>query len=215
MKRVRRLLLSPPALALSLGCCVGSTGCGRQLPAAAADAPVATADTAQHTVREWTQLLPKDDVPVRRFMPLQRSRSGSLYDDGDLSANSDFAAEMGGSIDHSSSSRAEQFGSFKTVAELEGRPATLPGYVVPLEFDDHGDMTELLFVPFFGACIHVPPPPPNQVIFAHLQSPTHAPELWEAFELRGTLRTRKVDADVASAAYSMDEPVLIPKVASN
>jgi uncharacterized protein len=142
-------------------------------------------------------------------------RSDSQYED-DPSASSGFAAEMGaGSIDHSSSRRAEQFGSFNTVVTLEGRRASLPGYVVPLEFDDYGDMTEFLFVPFFGACIHVPPPPPNQVVYAHLQKAVHAPELWDAFELHGTLRTHKVDADVASAAYSMDDPILVRTTASN
>jgi hypothetical protein len=212
MKRMCGNFGSRLLVALCAGTSLGLGACGKQLPAAAVNSPTASADTAQRVIRDWTQLLPKDDVPVRRFMAPRRT--GNLYDD-DPSANSNFAAEMGGSIDHSSLRRAEQFGSFNTVAELEGRPATLPGYIVPLEFDDHGDMTELLFVPFFGACIHVPPPPPNQVIYAHLQTPTRAPELWDAFELRGTLRTKKVDADVASAAYSMDEPVLVRKVASN
>ena len=214
MRHVRRRLITSAVLALSIGCGLGTTGCGKQIPASAVDAPVAVT-AAAHAVSAWTQLLPKDDMPMRRSMPLQRARRGSLYDDGDPSANSSFAAEMGVSIDHSSARRAEQFGSFKTVAELDGRSASLPGYVVPLEFDDRGDMTELLFVPFFGACIHVPPPPPNQVVYVHLPAPAHAPELWDAFELRGTLRTRTVDADVASAAYSMDEPVLTRKVPSN
>jgi hypothetical protein len=211
MKRIGRNIGSRLLLALCAGASLGLGACGKQLPAAA------TVDaTKSFATLEWAELRPPDDVVPHRSLPMLRASNFRQYDDGDSSANSNFAVEMGaGSIDHSSMRRAEQFGSFKTVATLEGRRASLSGFVVPLEFDDHGDMTELLFVPFFGACIHVPPPPPNQVIYAHLQTPTRVPELWDAFELRGTLRTKKVDADVASAAYSMDEPVLVRKVASN
>ena len=47
--------------------------------------------------------------------------------------------------------------------QLDGRQVRLPGYVLPLEFD--GDkVTEFLLVPYVGACIHVPPPPPNQMV---------------------------------------------------
>ena len=44
------------------------------------------------------------------------------------------------------------------------RPVRLPGYVVPLANAQDGRLTEFLFVPYYGACIHVPPPPPNQIV---------------------------------------------------
>ncbi len=46
---------------------------------------------------------------------------------------------------------------------LDGKPVRIPGYLLPLEFD--GDkVTEFLLVPYVGACIHTPPPPPNQIV---------------------------------------------------
>ena len=45
------------------------------------------------------------------------------------------------------------------VAELNGKRVKIGGYVVPLDFDAT-KVTEFLLVPFVGACIHVPPPPP-------------------------------------------------------
>jgi hypothetical protein len=39
----------------------------------------------------------------------------------------------------------------------------LPGFIAPLVYQE-GKISEFLFVPYFGACIHVPPPPINQII---------------------------------------------------
>ncbi len=49
------------------------------------------------------------------------------------------------------------------VAELNGRNVRIPGYLLPLEISSE-KVTEFLLVPYVGACIHVPPPPPNQII---------------------------------------------------
>ncbi len=46
---------------------------------------------------------------------------------------------------------------------LNGQVVRMPGYVVPLEYAG-SKVTEFLLVPFVGACIHVPPPPPNQIV---------------------------------------------------
>src|SRR5690606_41234775 len=49
------------------------------------------------------------------------------------------------------------------VPSLNGKKIRIPGYVVQLE-GDADKVTQFLLVPYFGACIHVPPPPPNQII---------------------------------------------------
>ncbi|WP_201266804.1 DUF3299 domain-containing protein, partial [Pseudomonas aeruginosa] len=54
--------------------------------------------------------------------------------------------------------------SAKTVASLDGKAIRLGGYPVPLENDAKGRVTEFFLVPYPGACIHVPPPPPNQIV---------------------------------------------------
>jgi len=50
------------------------------------------------------------------------------------------------------------------VKELNGKLVRLPGYILPLELSGL-KVTEFLLVPYVGACIHVPPPPPNQIVF--------------------------------------------------
>ncbi len=47
--------------------------------------------------------------------------------------------------------------------KLDGQRVRVPGFVVPLELDG-ATVSEFLLVPFFGACIHVPPPPANQMV---------------------------------------------------
>lgn len=51
--------------------------------------------------------------------------------------------------------------------QLDGKTVAVPGFMVPLE-DDLDHVTEFLLVPFAGACIHVPPPPPNQMIYVKM-----------------------------------------------
>ena len=185
--------------------CIALCACSRS--SQTVSAPSATADAAvTNTITAWSDLLPKDDVPIRRSFVRRSSRMDGLGDDTLGGLGSEFNP-MG--IDHSGG-RAEQYGSFKTIVELDGRAVILRGYIVPLDFDDAGDIVDLLFVPFFGACIHVPPPPPNQVAYVHLAKPMKAPELGQGFELRGTLRTLRFDANVASAAYSVTDPRLAP-----
>src|SRR5947209_3627279 len=53
--------------------------------------------------------------------------------------------------------------------QLDGKTVSIPGFMVPLE-DDLSQVTEFLLVPFAGACIHVPPPPPNQMVFVKMSS---------------------------------------------
>jgi hypothetical protein len=114
-------------------------------------------------------------------------------------------------IDHNSEQRAAQFGSFKTVAALEGRAVALPGYVVPLDTDDQGRMSAFFFMPTMGACIHVPPPPPDQMIFVQLSQPIAAPEIGDSRWLRGVLHTQTHDGELASAAYAMQDAELAPR----
>lgn len=54
------------------------------------------------------------------------------------------------------------------LAELDGKLVKVPGFAVPLE-DWASSVTEFLLVPYVGACIHTPPPPPNQLIYIEME----------------------------------------------
>ena len=53
--------------------------------------------------------------------------------------------------------------SFDVNPEYLGKRIVLPGFIVPTAYNEEREVTEFFLVPFFGACIHVPPPPPNQI----------------------------------------------------
>lgn len=94
--------------------------------------------------------------------------------------------------------------STRTIAEMDGQAVRIPGFIVPLEFSDEMVITEFFLVPFFGACIHVPPPPPNQIIHVKYDEGFKLDELYRPFWLSGVLKTSFTENDMATSAYSMD-----------
>lgn len=55
--------------------------------------------------------------------------------------------------------------SQSTNSRLTGAAVQLSGYMLPLTWNAENRITEFLLVPYVGACIHVPPPPPNQIVY--------------------------------------------------
>ena len=74
----------------------------------------------------------------------------------------------------------------ESIRQLMGKSIKIPGFAVPLEGDDGFEyVKEFLLVPPFGACIHVPPPPPNQVIHVILDKPVYFEKLMYAVWVSG------------------------------
>ena len=73
-----------------------------------------------------------------------------------------------------------------------------------LEVSDDGRTPEFLFVPYYGACIHVPPPPSNQIVHVTSQVGVKLDDLYQAFWVEGTMRVKRSDSELADAGYQMD-----------
>ena len=74
-------------------------------------------------------------------------------------------------------------------AELNGKNIRLPGYLLPLEFENK-KVTEFLLVPWVGACIHTPPPPPNQIVHVKLEKGFElGDEIYTAVWVNGLMKT--------------------------
>jgi len=71
-------------------------------------------------------------------------------------------------------------------AALDGKTVRMPGYVLPLEFAGP-DIVEFLLVPFVGACIHAPPPPPNQMLHVRYPAGFESPGLYAPVYVTGRL----------------------------
>ncbi|WP_378006788.1 DUF3299 domain-containing protein [Aeromonas jandaei] len=87
--------------------------------------------------------------------------------------------------------------------KLNEQNVRLPGFVVPLE-GDAKKITAFLLVPYFGACIHVPPPPTNQVVYVSYPKGAPVDDLWDAIWVKGKMRTVSSSHEMATASYAMD-----------
>ena len=89
------------------------------------------------------------------------------------------------------------------VPELDGQRVRIGGYVVALDFDATS-IREFLLVPFVGACIHVPPPPPNQIIYVKAAEGFEISGQFDPVYVTGTLKTARQFTGLAATGYSME-----------
>ena len=88
-------------------------------------------------------------------------------------------------------------------SELDGQRIKLPGFVVPVESDAE-ETTGFLLVPYYGACIHVPPPPANQTVYVVTEKGRGTrPKVFDVVQVTGDLSVRRIDNDIAEAGYTL------------
>jgi hypothetical protein len=90
------------------------------------------------------------------------------------------------------------------VTNLDGQDIRLPGYIVPLEVNEEGRTTEFLLVPYFGACIHVPPPPSNQIVHVKSEVGVKVDELYQPYWIEGPMQVKASSSELADAGYQME-----------
>ncbi len=90
------------------------------------------------------------------------------------------------------------------VKSLDGQQVKLPGYIVPLEVSEEGRTTEFLLVPYYGACIHVPPPPPNQIVHIFSEMGVRVEDLYQPYWIEGKMQVRAFSSELADAGYQME-----------
>ena len=90
------------------------------------------------------------------------------------------------------------------VAALAGSSVRLPGFVVTLEADEQS-VSEFLLVPYFGACIHVPPPPSNQVVHVVPAEPVSEELAIYPVWVVGKLQTVQGDSALGASGYRIDD----------
>lgn len=95
------------------------------------------------------------------------------------------------------------------VQELDGQLVKIPGFVVPLEGDEE-TVTEFLLVPYFGACVHVPPPPSNQLVYVKFPAGAPADALYDPIWIIGKISTKEWQGDLAQVGYSMEGIGVLP-----
>lgn len=148
---------------------------------------------------EWVDLMPKDDLEALLNPP--------DYLDGiiDGSTEDTLNDKFKNTTDNNNDDRYRQaLTSTRIISEVNNVPIRLPAFIVPLEFDDEQNVTQFFMVPFFGACIHLPPPPPNQTIFVNYPKGLKLESISDPYWFSGILKISTVANDIATAAYVME-----------
>lgn len=142
---------------------------------------------------EWIDLMPEEDQKLLEQLPeLDHDESSpSIFDDN-------YAGD-----DPAAAAWQQILQSARVRTELNNKKIRIPGFIVPLEFDSQQNVTSFFLVPYFGACIHVPPPPPNQIIYVSGAKNLKADMIYSPFWITGTLTTDSISHDLANSSYSL------------
>jgi hypothetical protein len=86
---------------------------------------------------------------------------------------------------------------------LNGKEVKIPGFIVPLEdYEEEG--AEFLLVPYFGACVHTPPPPPNQMVYVRMQGGKKLKfGWWDPVWMEGTLKIEHYDSPYGAVGFQL------------
>lgn len=93
--------------------------------------------------------------------------------------------------------------------EWNGEIVRLPGFIVPIDYSGTG-VTAFILVPFVGACVHVPPPPANQLVFVTTGKPYQSTGLFEAVNVTGMFGTASMSTQLADIAYALSADHIEP-----
>ena len=176
--------LSPSASAQSGGAAGSDYKVGDRLAAPAKGGKAA--GKASFREINWDDLIPADWDPQKFFADLDLDA---------LQDNDPRAAEVMARM------RAE-WDRAPVVDRFSGQQVRIPGFVVPLESDGK-TIREFLLVPYFGACVHVPPPPANQLIHVIPDKPVPAGLNMSPVWVNGVLNVGRVESEMGSAGYQM------------
>jgi hypothetical protein len=91
-----------------------------------------------------------------------------------------------------------------TLKKLDGQTVRIPGFVVPLDdFQEEG--AEFLLVPYYGACVHTPPPPPNQIVMVEMTGKKAIKlNLFDAVWMSGKIKIASVESPYGTVGYTLE-----------
>ena len=161
-------------------------------------APAVSADAQSYEDIDWTELMPAEDLSALLNRPafLDDIADGSAQDALDSFQQRQLEDEQ-----------AQQYqaalSSTRVIQGFDGKAIRIPGFIVPLEQNEDKEVTRFFIVPYFGACLHMPPPPPNQILYVESEQGITLENLYDPYWFEGIVSIeQKVDA-MGTSAYSL------------
>lgn len=96
----------------------------------------------------------------------------------------------------------------KALVDRLKKDLTLTGFAIPLEFDKK-EVNEFLLVPYVPSCMHVPPPPENQIVYVKLNKPEAVDNLWFPLQVTGSLAIDEKKSKEALYNFTAKKLVII------
>ena len=147
---------------------------------------------------DWVALMPEDDLSALLNRPefLNDIADGSAADSVD-----DFASKQ---LEDEQAQRYQQaLVSTRVIEAFDGKAIRIPGFVVPLEQNEEQKATAFFVVPYFGACLHMPPPPPNQILYVEYKEGIAVENLYDPYWFEGTVKIDNHESALGTSAYSL------------
>lgn len=156
------------------------------------------ASAADYEEIDWVALMPEDDLSALLNRPeiLNDIADGSAADSIDDFASKQFEDEQ--------AQRYQQaLVSTRVIDEFDGKAIRIPGFIVPLEQNEEQKATAFFVVPYFGACLHMPPPPPNQILYVEYKEGVAVENLYDPYWFEGTVKIDNHESALGTSAYSL------------
>ena len=163
---------------------------------AANDALGVVGEDGRYTDITWEKLVPPNWNPAAIFDGLNLDK----FQDNDPRAEKALKKLM------------KMWDEAPTNPSLQGKTIKISGFVASLDFTGKAELKEFLLVPYFGACIHVPPPPANQIIYVTLAKSRKGIRSMDQVTVYGKLAVTKRETDMGRSGYSMQADTIEPYV---
>ena len=161
-------------------------------------APAVSADAQSYEDIDWTELMPAEDLSALLNRPafLDDIADGSAQDALDSFQQRQLEDEQPQQYQAALSST-------RVIQGFDGKAIRIPGFIVPLAQNEDKEVTRFFIVPYFGACLHMPPPPPNQILYVESEQGITLENLYDPYWFEGVVSIeQKVDA-MGTSAYSL------------
>jgi hypothetical protein len=135
---------------------------------------------------EWDELMP-EGWRKKVILELTRMRRYGSLTDGDPRADEAYARLK------------KTWDAAPPTKTYIGKPIRIAGYVVPLDAE-RMQSSDFLLVPYFGACVHSPPPPANQIILIKPPKGSRFRTM-DAIWVEGILTEGKTSSEVGTSTY--------------
>ena len=162
-------------------------------------APFAWSQTAGYKTIDWNDLMPDDWVKEMTTEMAKMSKLNGLLDGSPEATKA--MADLRKKLDDA-----------PIVKSQVNQKIRLPGYAVPLDAD-RNSKREFLLVPYFGACIHTPPPPSNQIVLVRPTANSKIkkmPESMDVLWVEGELKEARVNTSQGVSGYTLEAINIAP-----